>query len=78
MAGRPRDATLGRSVLRPYGLPEPLETHAVRLVGSAVRGFVDLALSGAFAHSEPSPATTWPLVLDGLDGVLAGWALSTS
>ena len=69
-----RHSALGRSVLRAYALPEPQETHAVRLVGSTVRGFVELELSGSFGGSEPPPATTWPLVLDGLDAVLAGWA----
>lgn len=67
----PRHARLLRSVLRSYALPEPDETHAVRLLGSLLHGFVSLELAGGFDHSRPSPAVTWDWLLDALDAVLS-------
>ena len=40
----PRHARLLRSVLRDYDLGEPDETHAVRLLGSLLHGFVRAAV----------------------------------
>lgn len=62
-----------RAVLRGYDVPEPEHTHAVRFVGSAVRGFVELEAGGSFAHSDPPPEASWARVLDGLDLVLDSW-----
>ncbi len=57
----PRLAGLMRAVLRGYGLAEPDTTHAVRLLGATVAGFVDLEAAGGFAHSGPtSPTPTRP------------------
>lgn len=67
----PRHARLLRSVLRSYALPEPDETHAVRLLGSLLHGFVSLELAGGFDHSRPDPAATWDWLLDALDAVLS-------
>ncbi|MFW6773440.1 TetR/AcrR family transcriptional regulator [Nocardioides sp. CPCC 205120] len=72
-AGR-RHAELTRAVLRGYDLPAEAEVLAVRLLGSVVHGYVDLELSGAFDHSDPPPAATWPGALDALDAALRGWA----
>jgi hypothetical protein len=69
-----RHADLARAVLRGYGLREADETHAVRLIGSVVRGFTVLELSGGFDHSTPPPDDTWPRILDGVDAVLRSWA----
>lgn len=67
----PRHARLLRSALRSYGLPEPDETHAVRLLGSLLHGFVSLELAGGFDHSPPDPTATWDWLLDALDAVLS-------
>ncbi|WP_107774200.1 TetR/AcrR family transcriptional regulator [Nocardioides sediminis] len=69
-----RHAELARAVLRGYGLGETEETHAVRLIGSVVRGFTVLELGGGFDHSPPPPDATWPRILDGVDAVLRSWA----
>ena len=69
-AGR-RHAELARAVLRGYGLDEPGATHAVRLLGSVVTGWVDSEQRGAFAHSEPEAESSWHWALDRLDETLA-------
>ncbi len=66
----PRHARLLRSALRTYDLGEPGETHAVRLLGSLLHGFVSLELAGGFDHSRPAPAETWDWLLDALDVLL--------
>ncbi len=68
-----RHAGLARAVLRAYALPEPDETHAVRLLGATVRGWTDLARAGGFAHSEPDAERSWERVVDGLDQVFTAW-----
>jgi AcrR family transcriptional regulator len=73
----PRHARLARAVLRSYALPEPEETHAVRLLGATVRGWTDLDLAGGFARSEPGPEESWQRAVDGLDRIFACWAAST-
>lgn len=72
----PRLATLLRAALAGYALGEPDETHAVRLVGSVVHGFVSLERSGGFDHSEPAAQESWERVVDSLDATLAGWGAS--
>jgi AcrR family transcriptional regulator len=74
----PRHAALARAALRSYALAEPDETHAVRLLGAAVRGWTDLELAGGFARSEPDAETSWQRAIDGLDQVFTGWAPSRS
>ncbi|WP_193614923.1 TetR/AcrR family transcriptional regulator [Nocardioides lijunqiniae] len=69
----PRHAAMSRAVLRGYDLTEPDQTHAVRLLGSVFRGFVDLELGGAFSHSEPDSETSWRRSLDALDALLRSW-----
>ncbi|WP_299052182.1 TetR/AcrR family transcriptional regulator [uncultured Nocardioides sp.] len=66
----PRMAGLMRAVLRGYGLDEPDATHAVRLLGAVVHGFVTLEAAGGFAHSAPDATTSWEWVLDSLDRLL--------
>lgn len=68
-----RNADLTRAVLRGYGdLPAVEQTHAVRMIGSALRGFADLESSGAFAHSGDTSAS-WERMLDALDVALSHW-----
>jgi len=70
-AGR-RHSDLARAVLRGYGLAEPDATHAVRLVGSVVTGWVESEQTGAFAHSPPEAEESWGWTLGLLDRALAG------
>lgn len=70
----PRLAALSRQALRAYGLRDADEVHAVRLVGSTVRGFVDLEAAGAFAHSPPDPADSWDRIAASLDAQLRAWS----
>ena len=69
----PRHSAMARAVLIGYAVPEPDQTHAVRLIGSVVRGFVDLELGGAFDHSEPDAESSWRRSLEGLDLMLRHW-----
>lgn len=69
----PRHAAMTRAVLIGYDVPEPDRTHAVRLLGSVIRGFVDLELGGAFDHSEPDAESSWRRSLDALDTLLHNW-----
>jgi AcrR family transcriptional regulator len=69
----PRHATMVRALLHGYDLAEPEETHAVRLLGSVLHGFVSLELAGGFAHSAPDSAQSWARIQDALDALLASW-----
>lgn len=73
----PRQAELTRAVLRDYGLQGDDQTHAVRLLGSVVHGFVDLELSGGFSHSLPDAESSWRRCLDALDTLLRTWPAPT-
>ena len=68
-----RVANLTRAVLRGYDLPEPEETHAVRLLGGVFLGYVTLERDGAFDHSRPDPEESWTRVVDALDALLCAW-----
>ncbi len=65
-----RQAQMMRAILRGYDLPEPDQTHAVRLLGSVFHGYVSLELAGGFSHSSPDPQDTWAWILDHLDSLL--------
>lgn len=65
-----RNAELLRAVLRGYDLAEPEQTHAVRLLGATLRGYVDLERGGGFDHSTPDSQESWQWVLDALDQLL--------
>ncbi|ARQ69339.1 TetR/AcrR family transcriptional regulator [Streptomyces marincola] len=68
-----RHARMTRALLRGYDLPEPDRTHAVRLLGSVLRGYVDLESRGGFSHSAPDSQETWERVIDALDALLRTW-----
>ncbi|MFC4785134.1 TetR/AcrR family transcriptional regulator [Nocardioides sp. MAHUQ-72] len=68
-----RLAQMTRAVLRGYDLDEPDQTHAVRLLGSVFRGYVDLELGGGFDHSAPGSEESWRRALDALDALLRHW-----
>lgn len=69
----PRHSRMLRSTLRGYGLAEPEETHAVRLVGSLFHGYISLERGGGFEHSAPSSDESWARVLGVLDTCLDSW-----
>lgn len=68
-----RHSQMMRAVLRGYGLPEPEQTHAVRLLGAVLHGFTDLELAGSYAHSSPDPGESWTWSIDALDRLLRTW-----
>jgi hypothetical protein len=53
-AGR-RHAALLRAALRDYDLSGDTAVHAIRLLGSVVRGFASLDLAGGFDYSGTPP-----------------------
>lgn len=69
-----RVADQSYAVLRGYRLPEMEQTHAVRLVASVLRGFVQLETGGAFEHRDPPSDESWIRALDALDAMLRRWA----
>ena len=70
----PRHAAMMRALLHGYDLAEPDQTHAVRLLGSVLHGFVSLELAGGFAHSAPDSAATWVRLQHSLDVLLRSWS----
>lgn len=68
-----RIARFGRAIMSGYGLSADDETHAVRLLGSTINGFVALEASGGFDHSAPPAGTSWDRVLDAVDTSLRNW-----
>ena len=73
----PRHAEMARAVLRGYQLNGPAQTHAVRLIGALVHGYVRLELGGGFDHSSPASQVTWERVIDALDTLLLSWPAAT-
>lgn len=73
VAAGARVGALMLGVVRAYGLPSAEQTHAVRLIGSTVNGFVRLYLHGGFDHSDPDPETSWRRMADALDTALTHW-----
>ena len=51
----------------------PDRTHATRIIGSALSGFLNLERSGSFAHSLPPAEQSWPELIDALDFLLTHW-----
>jgi len=68
-----RIARAARAIVSGYGLTPDDEVHAVRLLGSAVNGFVALEDGGGFDHSAPDAADSWHRVLDAVDTSLRHW-----
>jgi AcrR family transcriptional regulator len=69
----PRHARLTEAVLRDYALEPTAQTHAIRLIGSTIRGFITLEAGGGFAHSSPDPEESWAQIIDALDALLRSW-----
>ncbi|KUN67882.1 TetR family transcriptional regulator [Streptomyces canus] len=68
-----RLAQMMRAILRGYDLPEPDQTHAVRLLGSTFHGYASLEGAGGFSHSSPDSGASWTRILDALDSLLRNW-----
>ncbi|WP_282204127.1 TetR/AcrR family transcriptional regulator [Kitasatospora fiedleri] len=66
----PRHSHLTRAILRGYRLPEPDQTHAVRLLGSVFHGYIGLESAGGFAHTPVPPQESWDWIVDSLDTLL--------
>lgn len=73
----PRHAAMTHAILRGYDVSGEDQTHAVRFIGSVLRGFVDLEAAGSFDHSAPVPAVSWRRSLVALDTLLRAWPPST-
>lgn len=70
----PRHGELMRAVLRGYGLADPDETDAGRLVLSTVYGFLGLEASGGFSHHPRDLGASFDRAFDALDHTLRTWA----
>jgi AcrR family transcriptional regulator len=66
-------ARSARAIVSGYGLAPDDEVHGVRLLGSAINGFVALESGGGFDHSAPSAADSWTRVIDAVDTALRNW-----
>ncbi|MBX0299243.1 TetR/AcrR family transcriptional regulator [Cryobacterium sp. 1639] len=66
-------ARSAQAIVSGYGLTPDDEVHAVRLLGSAINGFVALESGGGFDHSDPPAADSWTRVLDAIDTSLRNW-----
>ncbi|MGJ9373087.1 TetR/AcrR family transcriptional regulator [Nesterenkonia sp. CF4.4] len=73
----PRHARFSEAVLRGYKLDAEAQVHAVRMLGSTLRGFILLELNGSFDHSSPAADESWPRIIDALDAVLSSWPLDS-
>jgi AcrR family transcriptional regulator len=73
-----RHSQMTRAILRGYDLAEPDQTHAVRMLGSAFHGYVDLELSGAFSHTPVAAQESWAWLIDSLDLLLRNRATPTT
>jgi AcrR family transcriptional regulator len=62
-----------RAIMSAYGLTPSDEVHAVRLLGSAINGFVALESGGGFDHSVPPASESWTRVIDAVDTALRNW-----
>ncbi|RLP82976.1 TetR family transcriptional regulator [Mycetocola lacteus] len=72
----PRHVHLTEAVLAGYTLSPETHPHAVRLIGSTVRGFITLEAAGGFAHSAPPASDSWIAIIDALDALLTHWPTS--
>jgi AcrR family transcriptional regulator len=68
-----RHSEMTRAILRGYALAEPDQTDAVRMLGSAFHGFVNLEQAGGFRHHPRGTDKSWSRILDTLDVALRNW-----
>jgi AcrR family transcriptional regulator len=65
-----RHAQMTRAILRGYQLSEPDQTHAVRMLGSTVHGYISLETAGGFSHTPVDSQDSWDWLVDSLDTLL--------
>lgn len=75
-AGPRRAVELTYSMLRAYRLEEPDLTDAVRLIRSALHGFVSIEAAGGFAHARPAD-DSWVRCVEALHNALEHWPSRT-
>ncbi|CAM3428836.1 TetR/AcrR family transcriptional regulator [Kibdelosporangium persicum] len=68
-----RHSEMTRAILRGYGLREPDQTDAIRMLHSTFHGYVSLETAGGFAHTPRDAGISWQRTLDALDAVLRNW-----
>lgn len=68
-----RHSDMTRALLRGYGLAEPDQTDAIRMLHSTFYGYVSLETSGAFGHTPRETSASWARTLDALDVTLRHW-----
>lgn len=61
------------AVLVGYGIRGDDRTHATRIVGGALNGFLNLERIGSFAHSSPAAERSWTELLDSIHFLLRHW-----
>lgn len=66
-------AALMLGIMVGYDLPPQERTHAVRLAGSTINGFIRLQANGSFDHSDPDPEASWTRMTRALDTALRHW-----
>lgn len=69
-----RHGELVRAVLRGYGLADPDQTDAGRLVVSTIYGFLGLEATGGFGHHPRDPETSFRRSIEAVDHALRDWA----
>ena len=74
----PRHARLMEAILDGYDLAPAARAHAIRLIGSTVRGFIILEQGGSFAHSSPDADVSWREILRALDTLIQTWPTTDS
>ncbi|MEU2038993.1 TetR/AcrR family transcriptional regulator [Nocardia niwae] len=70
--GALRTVELTYSMLRAYGLAEPDQTDAVRLLRSTFHGYSVLETTGGFGHTR-STADSWERIIEALHVTLEQW-----
>lgn len=68
-----RVVRLTDAVLLGYDIAAADRTHAIRIVGGALNGFLTLERLGSFAHSAPPAEDSWGELLDSLHFLLTTW-----
>ncbi|MCE7004026.1 WHG domain-containing protein [Kibdelosporangium philippinense] len=68
-----KHSEMTRAILRGYGLSEPDQTDAIRMLHSTLHGYVSLETAGAFNHTPRAVDASWSRTLDALHALLNSW-----